>query len=184
MPRDARGRFNVHQLKGLVAMLGIEADSVNDGEGAGYDTDHRSIVGYIGTDQFGRQSSATKCQGACGGVTRYGSYGEVAVAQMSNDALTEKPGGAEDDNDAILCQGAFVPTLAISLKSPSPMLDASNSAAIACASMAARLAPSGRRQRRQRPCDVVAVLLMQHMTKCRLGCDRIPHALPRQRQIA
>jgi hypothetical protein len=102
---------------------------------------------------------------------------------MSNDALTEKPGGAEDHNDAILCQGAFVPTL--SLKSPSPMLDGSNSAAIACASMAARLAPSGRRHRdRQRPCDVVAVLLMQRMTKCRLGCDRIPHALPRQRQIA
>lgn len=69
MPRDSRSGFDVHRLKGLLAMLRVEADRINDGEGAGYGTKHGSIVIYIGTDPFGRRSSATKCRCAWGGVT-------------------------------------------------------------------------------------------------------------------
>jgi hypothetical protein len=86
---------------------------------------------------------------------------------MTNDASTEKPGGAEDHNGAILCQGRFARALAISLTSPSLFLDASNSATIAGASMASPLARSGRRrrglQREQRYCDVAAIFLVHRI---------------------
>jgi hypothetical protein len=48
----------------VVPVLGIEADGVNDRKGSGYGAKHRSIVAYISTDQFGRQSFAVKSQRA------------------------------------------------------------------------------------------------------------------------
>jgi hypothetical protein len=86
---------------------------------------------------------------------------------MTNDASTEKPGGAEDHDGAILCQGPFVRASATSLTSPSLFLDASNSAAIAGARMASPLARSGQRhrglQRQQRYCDVAAIFLVHRI---------------------
>jgi hypothetical protein len=103
--RDPASACDVHGIEGLGAMLGVETDRIDHGEGLLDGLKNRSVIVHIHTDQF-ESGSFREHSPALFGMTRRDPHRVSAFEQTTNNAMAEKARAAENQNRAKLSRHA------------------------------------------------------------------------------
>jgi len=94
-PRNASGGTDMDRAICVLSVFGIEADGIHDGPGAVGGTPHRAFVIDIGGDGFDATDRAGKQQMAAIVTSRGDPNDETGIAQVADNAATEKAGTAK-----------------------------------------------------------------------------------------
>src|SRR2546427_8426971 len=104
--RDPASAYDMHGFEGLGAMLGVETDRIDHGEGLFDGLENRSVIVHIGADRFDSGSLVREHSPASFRMTRGDPHRVSAVEQTANNAMAEKARAAENQNPAKLSRHA------------------------------------------------------------------------------
>jgi hypothetical protein len=104
--RDPASAYDMHGIEGLGAMLGVETDRIDHGEGLFNSLENRPVIVHIRADRFESESFVREHLPASFGMTRCDPHRVSAVEQTANNAMAEKARAAENQNPAKLSRHA------------------------------------------------------------------------------
>src|SRR6516162_4310197 len=104
--RDPASAYDMHGIEGLGAMLGVETDRIDHGEGLFDGLENRSVIVHIRANRFESGSLVREHSPASFRMTRCDPHRVSAVEQTANNAMAEKARAAENQNPAKLSRHA------------------------------------------------------------------------------